>query len=72
MRKPISKHGLRRALDRVRSEGHLEYNAPAGTVVDKVWHELEKKNYNGTRKKPITRDSVRTAPLPEIEPESVS
>ena len=67
MRKPISKHGLRRALDRVQSEGHIAYNAPAGTVVDKIWHELEKKNYAGSRKKPITRESVRTAPLPEAE-----
>jgi hypothetical protein len=67
MRKPISKHGLRRALDRVQSEGHIAYNAPVGTVVDKIWHELEKKNYNGGRKKPITRESVRTAAPPEVE-----
>ena len=69
MRKPISKHGLRRALDRVQSEGHIAYNAPVGTVVDKIWHELERKNYNGGRKKPITRESVRTAALPEVEPD---
>ena len=67
MRKPISKHGLRRALDRVQSEGHIAYNAPVGTVVDKIWHELEKRNYNSTRKKPITRDSVRTVALPDVE-----
>ena len=71
MRKPISKHGLRRALDQVRSEGHIDYKAPAGTVVDKVWHELEKRNYGVTRKKPITRESVRTAILPESETEAI-
>ncbi len=63
MRKPISKHGLRRALERVQAEGHVDYKAPVGTVVDKLWHELEKKAYNGVRKKPIARDTVRTAPL---------
>lgn len=67
MRKPISKHGLRRALEQIRSEGHIAYNSPAGTVVDKVWHELERKNYNGGRKKPVTRESVRKAGLPEVE-----
>jgi DNA-binding FadR family transcriptional regulator len=67
MRKPISKHGLRRALERVEADGHIEYRAPVGTVVDKLWHEIEKKSYSGSRKKPITRDSVRTAALPEAE-----
>lgn len=71
MRKPISKHGLRRALDRVQSEGHIQYNAPVGTVVDKIWHELEKKNYNGGRKKPITRETVRTAPIAEPDPNPI-
>lgn len=70
MRKPISKHGLRRALDRIRSEGHIEFKAPAGTVVDKVWHELEKNNYGGGRKKPIARDTVR-APVQEVEIEAL-
>lgn len=63
MRKPISKHGLRRALERVQAEGHVDYKAPVGTVVDKLWHELEKKAYSGVRKKPLARDTVRTAPL---------
>ena len=70
MRKPISKHGLRRALERVQAEGHVDYNAPVGTVVDKLWHELGKKAYNGTRKKPISRDTVRTAPL-KVEADSL-
>ena len=68
MRKPISKHGLRRALERVHAEGHVEYKSPIGTVVDKLWHELEKKSYAGSRKKPIGRESVRTHSDPEIEP----
>jgi len=67
MRKPISKHGLRRALERVQAEGHVEYKAPVGTVVDKLWHELEKKSYSGSRKKPLARESVRTSSLPEVE-----
>lgn len=67
MRKPISKHGLRRALERVQEAGEIEFTAPTGTVVDKIWHELEKRNYGGGRKKPIGRESVRTAALPEAE-----
>ena len=66
MRKPISKHGLRRALERVHAEGHIEYKSPAGTVVDKLWHELEKRTYNSTRKKPIARESVRT--VTDVDP----
>jgi DNA-binding FadR family transcriptional regulator len=67
MRKPISKHGLRRALERVQADGHIEYRAPVGTVVDKLWHEIEKKTYSASRKKPIARESVRTVALPESE-----
>ena len=67
MRKPISKHALRRALDKVQSEGRLEWREPAGAVVDRIWHEIEKQSYNGARKRPITRDTVRTAPLVDLE-----
>jgi hypothetical protein len=67
MRKPISKHGLRRALERVQAEGHLEYKAPLGTVVDKIWHELARSSYSGSRKRPIGRESLRTAALGELE-----
>jgi hypothetical protein len=69
MRKPISKHGLRRALERVRVEGHIDYKSPVGTVVDKIWHEIEKTSYAGSRKKPLARESVRTASSPELDPE---
>lgn len=66
MRKPISKHGLRRALERVQAEGHVEYRSPVGTVVDKLWHEIEKKNFVGTRKKSLARESVRTT-TPDLD-----
>jgi hypothetical protein len=70
MRKPISKQALRRAMSRVQSEGHLQWNEPIGTVVDRVWHELEKSSYNGGRKKPVGRDTVRATKLadPEVDP----
>jgi hypothetical protein len=70
MRKPISKHGLRRALERVQADGHVEYKAPVGTVVDKIWHEIEKKTYTASRKKPMPRDTVRKPALPEAEPDT--
>jgi DNA-binding FadR family transcriptional regulator len=63
MRKPISKHALRRALERVQQEGLIQWNQPVGTVVDRIWHEIEKKNYNGNRKKPVSRDTVRDPAL---------
>jgi DNA-binding transcriptional regulator YhcF (GntR family) len=72
MRKPISKHTLRRALERVHREGHIQWNEPTGTVVDRIWHEIEKRNYNGTRKKPTSRETIRKAPLPELGEERVS
>jgi hypothetical protein len=72
MRKPISKHGLRRALERVQAEGHIDYKVPVGTVVDKIWHELEKGSYGGTRKKPVARESVRTAPIAEVDLDPVA
>ncbi len=66
MRKPISKHALRRALERVHAEGHLQWDEPVGTVVDRIWREIEKKSYNGARKKPVSRATVRTGALPEM------
>lgn len=65
MRKPISKHALRRALDKVHAEGRLQWTEPAGAVVDRIWHEIEKESYNGSRKRPLSRDTVRTAPATE-------
>lgn len=66
MRKPISKHGLRRALSKVHSEGLIHWEEPIGTVVDRIWHEIEKESYGGGRKKPPSRETVRTAPVPSI------
>jgi hypothetical protein len=66
MRKPISKQALRRALEKVQSEGHIQFSEPPGTVVDRLWHEIEKSSYNGGRKKPISRTTVRTAAVPDI------
>jgi len=60
MRKPISKNGVRRALERVHAEGHITFTVPIGTVVDRLWHEMEKDNF-GSRRKPVDRESVRTA-----------
>lgn len=63
MRKPISKHALRRAMERVQEDGHLSWSEPVGTVVDRVWHELEKKSYAAGRKKPLSRETVRQPDL---------
>lgn len=68
MRKPISKHALRRALDRVEQEGRLEWKEPVGAVVDRIWHELEKQSYNGSRKRALSRDTVRTPGVLEAPP----
>lgn len=57
MRKPISKHALRRAMERVQDEGLLKWEDPTGSVIDRVWHELEKEAFNG--KKATGRDSAR-------------
>jgi len=40
MRKPVSKHALRRAMEQARTEGLLAWDQPAGAVVDHVWHLL--------------------------------
>jgi len=62
MRKPISKHALRRALSKVHAEGMIQWDEPIGTVVDRVWHEIEKASFNGGRKKPVSRETVRALP----------
>ena len=70
MRKPISKHALRRALSKVHTEGRIHWEEPIGTVVDRIWHELEKANYNGGRKRAASRETVRVAaPAPVAEAE---
>lgn len=60
MRKPVSKHALRRALENARDEGLVQMSGPAGSVVDHIWHQIEKEAF-GARKKPLERDSLRDA-----------
>lgn len=59
MRKPISKHALRRALEQVQSDGMIQWSEPTGTVVDCIWHEIEKEAFTSGRKKPTGREPVR-------------
>ena len=47
MRKPVSKHALRRALEQARSEGVIAWNEPTGAVVDRVWHQLAREAFEG-------------------------
>lgn len=65
MRKPISKNSLRRAIDKAVDEGQIQCSVPVNTVIDRIWHEMERENYNGARKKTTSRESVRTAPVGE-------
>lgn len=58
MRKPISKHALRRALEQAHTEGMIRWEEPTGAVVDRIWHEIEKEAYTGGRKKPLIREGV--------------
>jgi hypothetical protein len=59
MRKPVSKHAIRRALEAIHAEGHIQWNEPTGSVVDRLWHHIEKQAH-GQRRKPLARDTVRT------------
>ena len=36
MRKPVSKHALRRALESVQAEGRIGWEGPTGMVVDRL------------------------------------
>ncbi len=66
MNKPISKHALRRAMEKVQAEGFLKWDEPTGTVVDRIWHELGKRSYNSGRKKATSRETVRKSSVPEV------
>ena len=65
MRKPVSKHALRRALDEARDEGLVQWSEPTGAVVDHIWHLIEKEGFAG-RKKPEPRTSLRDVELVEV------
>jgi hypothetical protein len=47
MRKPVSKHALRRALEQARDEGMLAWDEPTGSVVDRVWHQITREALDG-------------------------
>lgn len=66
MRKPISKNSLRRAFDKALAEGQLQCSVPVNTVVDRIWHEMERENYESGRKRTDARESIRTAPLADV------
>jgi hypothetical protein len=54
----------------VNAEGLIQYSEPIGTVVDRLWHEVEKAGLNGTRKRPVSRTTTRVGPAmdaPEAE-----
>lgn len=58
MRKPVSKHALRRALEQVHAEGRIGWEEPTGSVVDRLWHHITREA-TGARKKPGSRDALR-------------
>ncbi len=58
MRKPVSKQALRRALEAVHAEGRIEWEEPTGSVVDRLWHHIEKQAH-GQRRKTVSRETVR-------------
>lgn len=54
MRKPVSKHALRRSMEQVMGEGLIRIDEPIGTVVDRLWHFIEKEAFESDgRAKPI-------------------
>jgi hypothetical protein len=51
MRKPVSKHALRRALEQAREEGMVQWEEPVAAVVDRLWHLISREALDG---KPAT------------------
>ena len=47
MRKPVSKHALRRAMEQARDEGMLAWDEPTNAVVDAVWHQIAREALDG-------------------------
>jgi hypothetical protein len=47
MRKPVSKHALRRAMEQARAEGMLAWDDPTNAVVDLVWHQIAREALEG-------------------------
>lgn len=50
MRKPVSKHALRRALEQARTDGLVSWTEPTGAVVDRVWHLISREALEGKPK----------------------
>ena len=67
MNKPISKHALRRAMEKVHAEGFIQYAEPIGTVVDRIWHEVEKASFNGVKKRAVSRTPSRVGPVADTQ-----
>jgi hypothetical protein len=66
VRKPVSKQALRRAIERVVSAEAVELRQPIGTVVDRVWHELQDQRY-GPRKPRSVKQGVGLADMPVVD-----
>lgn len=66
MRKPVSKNALRRAFDKAMSDGQIQCTMPVNAVVDRIWHDMERENYNAGRKKPTPRTSLRGAGVADV------
>lgn len=47
MRKPVSKHALRRAMEQARHEGVIAWEEPTAAVVDHVWHQIAREALEG-------------------------
>lgn len=67
MRKPVSKHALRRAMEQARHEGVITWEEPTAAVVDHVWHQIAREALEG---KPRT-DQARAAVARRREPAAV-
>lgn len=67
MRKPVSKHALRRAMEQARQEGVIAWSEPTGAVVDHLWHQIAREAFEG---KPRTGQE-RAATARRRQPASV-
>ncbi|HEU4885672.1 MAG TPA: hypothetical protein VFT45_25785 [Longimicrobium sp.] len=66
MRKPVSKHALRRAMEQARTEGVIAWNDPTGTVVDHVWHQIARQALEGKPRTGQERAAVARRRQPAV------
>ena len=66
MNKPISKHALRRAMEKVDAEGLIRCEGPIGAVVDRIWHEVEKASFNEPKKRAAPRTASRVGAVSDV------